>query len=267
MNLEPLLRVGRITQYLPRLRGVAVLSRLYRAIRPFPAEWKLRVEDFDGDLKMDIDPRDFIGATIWHRPRLYEKKERLLFCSLVSPRSVFLDVGANIGIYSLLAAKRGASVFAIEADPRNLLSLHHNVAINQMADQIRIFEVAAADTEREVMIFRNPKNCGASSMFAGVDGVAVVGKTIDSLELPCIDMCKMDIEGAEILALRGMIDTINRSPRMNLLIEYVEQGENANELLDFLRSHFRTIAAVGRAALVGDEKPPPYCNLWASQAR
>lgn len=265
MDTESLLRIGRLTSHLPWLRGVSVLARVYKKTLPASRDWRLRVDDFDGDIKMDVDPREFIGVSIWHKPDLYEKAERELFCSHVSRGSVVLDVGANIGIYSLLAAKRGARVFAIEADSKNAEMLRRNVQLNDMAEPITITEMAATECPKTVILFRNPDNCGGSSMFAGVDGVEVQGRTVDSLDLPPIDVCKMDIEGSEVFALRGMEDTIRRSRNMKLLVEHAEEHGNSPELFDFLRSHFQSIAVVGGPVLRRDERPPKHCNLWATE--
>ena len=62
-----------------------------------------------------------------------------------APDSVVLDVGANIGIYTLLAAKRGARVIAIEADPRNVEKLRHHVHLNGFDDRVTILPIAVGD--------------------------------------------------------------------------------------------------------------------------
>ena len=215
-----------------------------------------------------------IGINVWHTPRLFERKEREIFCSAIDAGKVVLDVGANIGIYTLLAAKRGARVFAIEADPENVRMLRHHAEINGLVDRISVFEMAAIDRSQPVTLYRSPRNSGGSTLFGtrqGVTAVGVEGRTIDSLNLPPIDVCKMDIEGAELLALRGMRSTLARSPNLRLLVEWnpsvqvddSDQDAVPRQLLSFLRSHFASLSIVGGPELSSSDLPPAFCNLWA----
>src|SRR5713101_535909 len=135
------LRLARATQYLPQFRGLSALLNLYR--RLIPSSALFRINDFDGDLKLDISVCETIGVNLWHVPRLFEKQEREAFCSAITPMTVVLDVGANIGIYTLLAAKRGARVFAIEADANNILALRNHIEVNGFASRVTVFEMAA----------------------------------------------------------------------------------------------------------------------------
>ncbi len=262
---ESVLRLGRVTQRLPWLKGLGLVRSFYNVTLPFPDGYRFRVDDFDGDLRMEVDPRDIIGINVWHRPELFEKNERKLFCSAITPGSVVLDVGANVGIYTLLAAKRGARVFAIEADPNNVRLLRHHLDINGLTDRVTVFEMAAMDRQQTITLYRDPTNSGHSNVFSGVDATCVPGDTIDSLDLPAVDVCKMDIEGAEANALRGMLSTIQRSPKLRLLIEYSTQFGHTTELMGLLRLHFSRICIAGKGELSATCKAPNFCNLWASR--
>jgi FkbM family methyltransferase len=211
---------------------------------------------------LDVDPREGIGINVWHAPKLFERKERELFCASIVPGSRVLDVGANIGIYTLLAAKRGATVFAIEADPLNAERLRNHVKLNGFTDRVTIFECAATNSEASITLYRDLDNSGHSNMFFGANGITVNGRTIDSLGLPPIDLCKMDIEGAEVFALAGMDNMIERSPNLKMLVECSAEFGHAGELLDFARSRFVNIEVVGKGPLPADEQPPLFCNLW-----
>lgn len=129
---------------------------LYQRIVPEGVTF--RIDNFDDDLKLHVNVRETIGLSLWHYPSLYEKQERKLFCAAVHSGDTVLDVGANCGIYSLLAAKRGARVFAVEADTVNASLLRHNLALNSFTDRVTVFEMAATESEKTVSLFRNPKN-------------------------------------------------------------------------------------------------------------
>jgi FkbM family methyltransferase len=268
--LEKILRCARITKYLPYARGIGYLLYVYR----FFLRGKIcfRVDDFDGNLKMDVDVRDVIGINLWHRPRFFEKNERTLFCQAIKPGSVVLDVGANVGIYTLLAAHRGARVFAIEADPRNVAMLQHHVHLNGFEHLVTIYPVAAGERAGVVRLLRDPGNVGHSNLFAGSDSVEVDCVTIDSLGLPPIDVCKMDVEGSELSALKGMEKTIERSPRMRMLAEYAEEFGQTSGMMEFIHSRFTEVYAVRNpplgitGPLSATKRPPAFCNLWAHRS-
>jgi FkbM family methyltransferase len=270
--LEAILRLGRVTKYLPWFRGIGVFQRFYQFTLP-KGEIHLSVDDFDKDLKIgDLDVRETSGINIWHRPVFYNKNQRKLFCDAIRPGCVVLDVGANVGVYTLLAAKRGARVFAIEADPRNLEMLRRNIRLNGLDDRVTVFPIAVGSEESTATLFRFKGNSGHSNLFSGTDPVEVSCKTIDSLDLPPIDVCKMDIEGSELSALRGMRATICRSPQMKLLIEYAEVLGASAELTDFIRAHFSTVYAIrqpplrAKGPLSPRTKLPRFCDLWACRS-
>jgi len=255
------LRLARATRHLPWFRGLSALLKVYQ--RTLPSDAVYRIEDFDGDLKLDVSLRETVGINLWHAPQLHEKEERKLFCSTVGPATVVLDVGANVGIYTLLAAKRGAQVFAVEADPDNAKALRHHVELNGFSDRVTVFEMAATDSAQPLKLYRNPRNRGGSSLFGQCDPVQVEGRTLDSLDLPPLDLCKMDIEGAEAQALRGMQATLARSPQMKLLVECSCLAGSPEPLLSLLHAEFAWVSIVGGGRLVPSEGVPPYCNLWA----
>lgn len=261
MLTETLLQSGRVTRHLPWLRGVELIRRGYKQVLHRPAAWKMRINDFDGDIKMDVDPREFLGVTLWHKPELFERRERQIFCDCIRPGSVVLDLGANIGVYSLMAAKRGAKVFAVEADPENAIRLKHHVDLNGFKEKIKVFEIAAWDREDTVTIFHNPDNCGGTSCYDGINGVPVPARAIDQLELPAIDLCKIDIEGSESVALLGMIETLKRSPNVTLCVEYNPKVGNCGLLMRMLHASFKNIQVIGGHTLPEGESPRGFCDL------
>jgi len=255
-----LLRAGRVTRHLPRVRGFYKLRRFYEQF--LPQGFMVRAT-FDQDLIFDLDLRDNLGLFLWHFPNRYEKEEIEAFCSLVTPGCTVLDVGANIGLYTLLAAKRGASVFAVEADPGNAAMLRHHVRLNRLEDRVTILEMAVAEDERMISLFRHPLNRGESNILGrGHLSGTVPGRTLDSLDLPPLDICKMDIEGAELMALLGMKRTLERSPRLKLFIEYAESLGASQALLDFLHSHFSSVNVLETTDT--QSRIPPFCNLLAT---
>ena len=248
-----------VTRNLSYFKGYTLLLRTYNRVLS-PALY--RIHDFDSDLTMDVNVCETVGCNIWQTPKAWEREERRSFCSALRPGAVVLDVGANQGAYTLTAAKRGCFVYAIEPDPQNVALLRRNIELNGFQDRVQIFEMAVADAPSTLEMHRNPKNYGGSSLF-GKDGPTFTVKvdTIDSLDLPPIDVCKVDIEGAETIALSGMAATLKRSTNLKLLVEYSEWlgKAHADKLLAVLHSHFSSIQVVGGGEIT------PFCNLWCSR--
>jgi FkbM family methyltransferase len=176
-----------------------------------------------------------------------------------------------VGIYTLLAANRGARVFAIEADPLNVKMLRHHVHLNGFDERVTVIPIAVGDIDGTVTLFRFQGNSGHSNIFAGVDPVQVPCRTIDSLDLPPIDVCKMDIEGNELSALKGMVATIERSPKMKILTEYSEAFGKTAGIMDFIFERFAPVFAIRypphgpKGPLTATSIVPSSCNLWASR--
>ena len=144
---------------------------------------------------------------------LYEYEKQKVISREVRPGSVFWDVWANVGFYSLLASKLVGSgkVFAFEPAPRNLFYLRKHLALNGAAN---VEVLAAAVSDRNGTSFFEVEETGFMGRLSGEGGITVPTATLDSLVaegkvLPP-DYVKMDIEGAELLALRGATRTFQR---------------------------------------------------------
>ena len=154
-----------------------------------------------------------------------EDKTELLRREL-EPGMVHLDLGANIGYYALMAARRvgpAGKVICLEPDPRNLELLRRNVSLNRLDDVVEILAVAASDKPgRATMYKANASNLNTLVEPAACTGsqppgeeVSVDTVTIDSLMASRggrLNFLRMDIEGYEVDALRGGLETLAASP-------------------------------------------------------
>lgn len=144
---------------------------------------------------------------------LYEYQKQQCVFQEVRPGTVFYDVGAHVGFYSLLASALVGSgkVFAFEPVPRNLGYLREHLALNCIAN-VDVLPLAVSDRTSTA-----PFQVGQTSFMgclAGKGSIMVPTATLDSLVesgriLPP-NYIKMDIEGSELLALQGARGTFQR---------------------------------------------------------
>lgn len=158
---------------------------------------------------MDLIPGDHISDVIAFTG-LYEARLSKRVADLARRGGVFVDVGANLGYFSLLWASlnKDNKCFAFEASPRNIPRLNKNIAINGLGSQIKVFPVAAGKEAGRLSFDLGPEDQTGWGGFAvasagqGVDVDVVRIDQVVSSDQP-ISLLKVDIEGADTWALMG----------------------------------------------------------------
>lgn len=162
----------------------------------------------------------------------YEAAELRYVEKSIKAGDVFIDIGANIGLYTLHASAwvgSGGKVIAFEPLPQNFNSLKNNVSLNK-GENITLENLAVGEKNGKIEIYYNDieANSGMASAYlseySGSDKMDVVSldKYFHQHPVKKIDFIKIDIEGGEYKALLGMKSTLsNYSP--TLLIELNEE--------------------------------------------
>ena len=220
-------------------------------------------------------------APLTHR-RLYslykgwsDRAERATLRRLIAPGMTVYDIGANIGIYTQFLAKLvGASgrVVAFEPEQRNVERLR--AAIRQY-DQVEVLHAAVSDSSGTLKLYvaddlnvdHRSYACEEHRPFVEVNAVAL-DDIVSDRGTP--DVIKMDIQGAELAALRGARRLLSQTSPA-LLLEYWpyglrSAGEDPQLLVEELESHgysVRTIDDLPVPAGISDANPEVYLNLVA----
>jgi FkbM family methyltransferase len=212
---------------LPRRFDISTAARILRRFAggkpidgPPLTNLPLGVIDAHGSM-LKLDPSDslFLGS------HDYEICESRLVKRLVRPGYVTVDVGAMIGYYTtLLARSVGARgrVCAFEPDPRNFALLAENVAMNNY-DHVELRQAVVGSTSGTAELYPAPEQYrGDNRAYRTADrsGVAVDMVALDDVIDEPVDLVKIDVQGYEGHVLSGMTDTIGRSRRLKMLVEY-----------------------------------------------
>jgi FkbM family methyltransferase len=197
---------GRPLTRFARRYGRAAASVLGFVVRrPVP----IRLHGFSMYVRLD-DTAVGLGIAI---RRSYEKQVVKAMLPHLKPGSVFVDVGANIGFYTLLAASRVGPVgrvIAFEPSQADCDLIEASVRRNGFTNVV-VHRAAAADEVGTIGYRQRASSSnGIVSKRAGTDAQRVSAVTLDSVlrHEPRIDVIKMDVEGAEGLVLAGMTDVL-----------------------------------------------------------
>ena len=135
---------------------------------------------------------------------------------LFTKNNIFIDIGANIGIYSLLLSKYSKRIYAFEPETENYSRLLKNVN-NGNTQNISIIQKAAYSESGKKKLFINASDAGWHSLFLKTNVFQVVNTvTLDNFiknkRLKNIGLIKIDVEGAELEVLKGLSNTLKKGP-------------------------------------------------------
>jgi FkbM family methyltransferase len=172
-----------------------------------------------------LDPRDLVPLTIL-RTKEWQPEVWNSVAPVLSDGSVFFDVGAHIGYFSMKAAAqvgKTGRVVSFEPNPEIVQLLRDNVAANHFQNVI-VEPIACTERDQMLTLYAAPMiNTGASSLAKqnaeisaeqAPRAYSVRGRPIDDvireLGLTRVDAIKIDVEGAEVIVLRGALNTLQR---------------------------------------------------------
>lgn len=219
-------------RHFKKLPGVAwVYTRIYRSLKPHG----VREIECVGH-RMVVHVHDEGVARQLLIKGIYEEEETHFFLEWLKPGMAVLDIGANFGYFTLLAAKAVGSagrVVSFEPEPANFSLLEKNIELNAYA-QARGFQIALSDHEGTVRLFMDPANLGnpsfserniqTTSGFVDVPAVTLDALLARERDMPArFDFMKMDVQGAEALVIGGARELLARD-RPWLLVEFWPKG-------------------------------------------
>lgn len=153
------------------------------------------------------------GKILRHIFGSYEPKQAKVFAAQLAPAACVFDIGANTGHYTLSASVLvgpGGRVIAIEPDPRNHYFLAEHLRINRIANAT-LLHCAIGKADGEARFGDGQRGSGTRRL--SKEGITVVPvRSIDSVVAELgIDraLIKMDVEGAELAALKGATETLS----------------------------------------------------------
>lgn len=219
------------------LRGSNFLLRNLRRLS-YPGDFT-EVE-YNG-LNVKIDPNTYVGEKIY-RGEAYEDSIVNYVKDNLEEDDCIIDVGAHIGILTLVFGKNcpEGKVFAFEPDEDNRTLLEDNIELNNL-DNIEVREKALSNFEGKESFSHFDDNAGMSKIDEEGDlsvETTTLSQFLEDEGIKHVDLIKMDIEGAELEAIKGLEDSISRVNEIILEIHgAVLTEDEIEELKSILGRH------------------------------
>ncbi len=250
-------------KHLPKMMGMfenwpVYLADYFKLIRKNYLVYKLK-----NGVRYKIRPNTFDRVAItetWifcdYTPKGFEIKEN----------DVVVDVGAQIGAFSIFAAKSNARVYAFEPVPENYRLLKENIALNS-AKNIMPMDKAVLSRKQTIKIILSPGHTGGHSQFLSSfnDSYLSKGKEeyveaesvslldfVAKNKIRTIDFLKMDCEGAEYDILFNCPDSVlDKIKKISMEYHFLDEKRNSSTLKSFLEKKGFEVTAIPSSPKVG----------------
>ena len=213
-------------------------------------------------IDLDIKSRD---ESYIYKNGFWEKEVTLLMQKFIKEGDVVFDVGANIGYYTLIFANEigdKGKVYAFEPCPRNIVNLENNIKRNDFKNIIIEKKALGENSQKKDMYFPYNVQFGIGSFFKARSyltpqkvQVIKLDDFIEQEKISSIDFMKLDIEGGEIYALKGMKRALSQGIIKNLFIDIhntilLQNGYKPQEIKNILLQYGYSLHKVTSGELV-----------------
>ncbi|AFZ27943.1 methyltransferase, FkbM family [Cylindrospermum stagnale PCC 7417] len=197
-------------------------------------------------VKIRCHPDGYSAATALYCG-LYDYDEMNFLLRYLRTGDSFLDIGANVGIYTLLAASKikSGSIYSFEALPKNYTRLKENLTLNQFW-QVKPYAIAISDfTGNTGLNLAEGDSMPFITSNVTKNTITVPTDTLDNLLpaeiIPELTLVKMDIEGAELLAMKGAISLLKQQLHQVWIMEINDAvnnfGYQKQDIVNFLQEY------------------------------
>ncbi len=184
------------------------------------------VKKLPNGLLMEVSANDHIEKYLfWYGA--YEKKEVTTMQALLTADSVVVDIGANIGYYSLMAAEKvtAGRIYSFEPVTKNLGKIERNISLNKFT-VIHPIQTAISNVSGSTTIYISADDNSGMSGLRTAENFSGQSETVKCLtldeavieyNLPKINLIKIDVEGSEVNVLKGMMKIITEQKPIILI--------------------------------------------------
>lgn len=240
MNILPY--ISRITRD-HNFKGMERLLRMIHSPRVENNNCFETVMDYEGG-KLQINTCSFLEWATYFKGH-YDPMVSKVIKSKISPKSISIDVGANIGIHTIELAK-GERVYAFEPNPKIHRRLSENISLSKI-DNVEIYKFGLSDKEGNIEFYlplENGANQGLATIYGDTlsergEKIEIKLKTIDIFfqNLKRLDIIKIDTEGHDFNVLLGARNTILRLKPI-IIFEWSPSWDKAGHDLNHVEKFF-----------------------------
>ncbi|MBS1682687.1 MAG: FkbM family methyltransferase [Bacteroidetes bacterium] len=233
------------------------------------------IHNFDHNLKLKLDRSRVMGSALYWSG-LHEVREFIYLHRFLKKDMVAIDVGANLGEYTVFMAKRlgEGSVYSFEPMSSTRQQLEENIKLNQFKNVVVVGH-GLSDREHQLQIHEvDDAHEGLATFYLGDRKVKnsfevqlkKLDDEIESLGIKKIDFIKIDVEGSELPALKGSLQSINKWKPI-ILVEvneptYRAAGYSLDELQRFFSEiNYKPHQISKNGSLVSVNKLPAFGNI------
>jgi FkbM family methyltransferase len=170
----------------------------------------------------------------------FEREETKYLKKVLHADDVCLDIGANIGFYTLLFSSMSSKVISFEPLSLNCSLLNQTIALNNI-DNIQLIQAVVSNVNGTVAFNETTQSGYSSVSYGGSSSITNRQQSVivDEMAIEKLDVVKIDVEGYELKVLQSMLSTLQRTKPRIIMVELVEEyllrfGDCISDVLELL---------------------------------